>query len=130
MSKLFIAAMLVVLCACSANVAPQDQRIQPNVVIMTVDGQNQPLKVEKVSWWYVKDSGTTYQLQCAEDECSEWILQNQVRGAITVHAHAATVKENDAYCWDWFEGEATLQADPALRQEISITLSHTGTVCK
>lgn len=129
MRKLSIAFTFTLLCACNGSGAPHNISPEGNVVIKTVDDQNNEFKVEKVTWWYSDKWETQYKLDCAQHLCSEWSIGKEAAGSIMINAHASKVKENDDQCWDWFEGEAVIEADPAVPQEVVIVLSYSATAC-
>ncbi len=129
-TKLSIIMALGFLSACNGNSPPHNEQPEGNVVIKTVDEQNNEFKAEKVSWWYSDKRGTQYKLDCAQDLCAEWIVGKEAMGSITINAHTSKVKENDDQCWDWFEGEAVIAADPSVPQEVVIVLSYSATACK
>lgn len=128
MRKLSTAIALALLCACNSNGAPHDVSSE-NVMVKTVDQENNEFKAEKVTWWYSAKRETQYQLNCAQDSCSEWTVGKEASGLITINAHASRVKENDDQCWDWYEGEAMIKSDPGVPQEVVITLSYRATAC-
>lgn len=128
MRKLSTAIALALLCACNSNGAPHDISSK-NVVVKTVDQENNEFKAEKVTWWYSDKRETQYRLNCAQDSCSEWTIGEEASGPITINANASRVKENDDQCWDWYEGEAMIKADPAVPQKVVIALSFRATAC-
>lgn len=129
MRKLSIAIALALLCACNGNGVPHDVPPEANVVVKTVDGENNEFEAEKVKWWYSDKRETQYKLECPQDLCSTWTIGKEASGSITINAHASRVKANDDQCWDWFEGEATIDADPTVPQEVVIVLSYSATAC-
>ena len=101
-----------------------------NMLIKTVDKENNALKAQIFRWWYSDNSGTKYQLECAEHACSEWLIRENISGLITLYAHASVVQENDKFCWDWYEGSIEIKADASQHQELILTLLYSNTVCK
>ena len=130
MKKLLTIIALVFLCACNSNGAPHDAVAATNVVVKIVDQQGNEVKAEKVTWWYLNKRNTPYTLDCAEDACAEWTVGKEATGSIAITAYASKVKANDKYCWDIFEGEAVIHADPAVVQQVVIVVSKTVTACK
>ncbi len=130
MKQLTIIFALVLLGACNSNGAPRDAAAEPNVVVKIVDQQRNAVKAEKVTWWYLNERGTRHTLDCAEHKCAEWAVGKEAAGSIAITAYASKVKANDEYCWDMYEGEAVITADPAVPQQVVIALSKTVTACK
>ncbi len=130
MSKLSIIVALILLCACSSNGAPHAAAPAINVVVKTVDPQNNEFKAERVTWWYLNKRAERHTLNCAEELCSEWAVGSEAAGSIAITAYASKVRADDEYCWDLFEGEAVIHADPTTAQEVTIALSQTVTACK
>jgi hypothetical protein len=120
---------LALLCACTSNGTPHAASLDANVVVKTVDHENNEFMAEKVMWWYSDKRETQYELDCAQDSCSEWTIGKEAAGPITISANASRVKENDDQCWDWYEGEAAIEADPSTREEVVITLLYRATAC-
>ncbi|MGI9287688.1 MAG: hypothetical protein ACR2P1_20050 [Pseudomonadales bacterium] len=128
MRKLSTAIALALLCACNSNGAPHD--VPPeNVVVKTVDKENNEFKAEKVTWWYSDKREIQYKSECAGDLCSTWTIGKEASGPITINANASRVKQNDDQCWDWFEGESVIEADQAVPQEVVIVLLYRATAC-
>ena len=130
MQKLLTILALASLCACNSSGTSHAAAPERNVVINTVDEQNNEFKSEKVTWWYLNKRDARHTLECAENLCSEWAVGSEASGSIAIAAYATKVKADDAYCHDLFEGEAVIHADPDTAQEVKITLSKTVTACK
>ncbi len=130
MKKFSAMLTLIFLCACNSNGAPRDAAAATNVVVKIVDQQRNAVKAEKVTWWYLNKRDTPYTLDCAADACAEWVVGKEAVGSIAITAYVSKVKPDDEYCWDMYEGEAVINADPAVAQEVVIAVSKTVTACK
>ena len=130
MRKLLTIIAFASLCACNSSGTPHAAAPKSNVVVKTVDQQNNEFKAEKVTWSYLNKRETRHALNCAEDLCSEWAVGSDAAGSIAITAYASKVKVDDEYCWDLFEGEAVIHANPTIAQEVIIVLSKTVTACK
>lgn len=130
MKKLLTILAFASLGACNSSGTPHAAAPESNVVIKTVDEQNNEFKAEKVTWWYLNQREARHALECAENLCSEWAVDSEAAGSIAIAAYASKVKADDPYCQDLFEGEAVIHADPKSAQEVTITLSKTVTACK
>ena len=42
---------------------------------------------------------TVHQLECEAGQCAEWIIDDEIKGPIVVHAAMSDVKKNDVNCW-------------------------------
>lgn len=125
MNKLFVRAGLLFVFVCIASKASSNNI--NNLLVKTVDEENQPIKAEIVKWWNPDTPEKKNALICKRGVCSEWLIRGRITEAVIIYAFASKEKKNDPHCWEWFEGEAE---NPVGQNDITLTLSYTTTVCK
>lgn len=59
---------------------------KPSLIIQTVDGSEMARQAGVEAVWYALDDGPTIAAECANDDCSEWLVGDGEPGDYAIHA--------------------------------------------
>ena len=121
-SRTFTLAILALSIVSSSAVAGDSISVS---IINEVD--RSPLFAQAIEWWHAGNHLHKRQKSCAQKNCATWQLPIKLQPDYTINFVVIKARNDDATCFDWFQGHLALNTHQRTYQA---TATHLETACK